>query len=212
MTPPSYSYGDTSLNPQTPTDTSSKAKELNQMRSTALIGTAFVLISFIAPAWAGCPQQMWQCSAEMMEKYDSLDQTDRAVLLKFPVIGRIVVTPRIVDEYHNFRCTAEVRDGRSKFVLDTIGGKFRGSGRCGATSSVGRVPSPTDVYRVAIIHIATAPGILDTLKGELTPVILSRTRSDPRWRVDKALGQRLIAAGATDTIADIRRYLKTTGQ
>jgi len=162
------------------------------------------------PVSAQCPEKMWQCSAEMMERYDSPDQSGRAVIITFPQIGRVKITPRISDTRNGFWCTAEVRNRASRVVLKTIGGLGQFGGRCGATSSVGKVPGPPNVYRVAIIHIATAPGESILEVGRYTPVIIFRTLRDPVWRVDADLARELVAAGATDTIADIRNFLRRT--
>lgn len=179
-----------------------------------VLKTAIALTATLAllPAQADCPKQMWQCTAEQLAFYDKPDQTDRPVVIAFSGLGRLTFTPRVIDEYTNSRCSVEVRAGRSKTVVDTIGGKKPNSGSCGATSALGRVPGPANTFRVAIIHIANTRDLGPTLRAYYTPVIIYKTSRDPRWRVDAALSRELIAAGATDTIADIRKYLTATGK
>jgi hypothetical protein len=158
----------------------------------------------IVPAQADCPEQIWRCTVGQLALYNKPAHTNRPVAIAFPNIGRVLFTPRVVDELTNFRCTIEVRSGRSNTVLNTIGGKETNSGECGPTAAIGRVPGPADTFRVAIIYIT----YLDpNERAFYAPVIIYRTRQDSRWRVDATLGRELIAAGATDSIADIRKYL-----
>lgn len=143
-----------------------------------------------------------------MERYDSPDQSGRSAVIKFPQIGRVIVTPRLGDFRAGSWCTVELRNRTSRVVLKTLGGPNSRTETCDATSAVGRVPSPANVFRIAIIHIVSVPVDVSPDPGRLTPVIVYQTLRDPVWRVDTDLARELVAAGATDTIADIRNYLR----
>jgi len=170
---------------------------------------ATLAISLLAtPQTAQGALEPWQCSANVMSSAEEMARWERPIAITFPQIGRVNFTARDGDLVEDAWCSVEIEDATSHVVLNTLGGPGRSIGQCSEPYALGRVPSPANVFRVVIIHFTTNPAN-DFEEGcRFIPLIVYRTLRDPDWRIDETLTSKLMAAGATDTIAKVRNYLR----